>query len=157
MNIQHVGNIGSSTRGILCKQLRIFDLDKLRFLDATPNQRYIISAIQIQPRQSPAMSISFELWKTVYELLTLEFVDAELVDRVYQPKIEASNFRGKAFVCLGKSVLFQRKNHGADFRLLMDSGEGGVHQLQPSSKVFVLQKPPPLLFVLPGKQQHSGK
>jgi drug/metabolite transporter (DMT)-like permease len=34
MNILHVGNIRPSTRGILCKQLRIFDLDKLRFLDA---------------------------------------------------------------------------------------------------------------------------
>lgn len=99
------------------------------------------------------MSFSFEWWRPLYELGPVAFKDESAIDRVCMPKIEATDFKGNSFGCSGESVLFERNKEGAEFRMIVNSGFGGIHQPQPCGKILVLPQPPPFVFKLPLTRQ----
>lgn len=104
--------------------------------------------------KSVTMNFVFELWGTVNEVHALDVVvNAESVNRRCLPKMEATNFNGLTFGCNGERLLFQRNNEGAEFRLTITSGEGGVHEVQESGRVLVIPKAAPYVFKLPTKRQ----
>lgn len=90
------------------------------------------------------MSLTFDIWHPLYQL---EKVDAPT--RVCNPKIEAFTFSGICFSCSGGIVLFERKNEGAQFRMIVNAGNGGVNERQPDGKILVHQQRPPFIFELP--------
>jgi hypothetical protein len=99
------------------------------------------------------MSVFFELWRTVNEVHALDVVSAESVSRRCLPKMTATAFNGLTFGCCGERLLLQRKNDGAEFQVVINSGEGGVHELQESGRVLVIPKPAPFVFKLSTKRQ----
>jgi hypothetical protein len=100
------------------------------------------------------MSFVFELWKTEYELRQVHFINEEAgTNRVCMPKVEATTFKGDAFGCTGEILLFQRNNQGAEFRMILNSGTGGVRETQPSGRVLVIAQPPPYAFKLPSTRR----
>jgi hypothetical protein len=116
------------------------------------NGRHQQAALAQKQTKTATMSVFFELWRTIFELYSVEFIAAPGT-RHCMPKIDAVDFKGNTFGCSGERLLFQRKNEGAEFRLVINSGEGGVHQIQPSGRVLVIPKPPPFVFALPTKRQ----
>jgi hypothetical protein len=100
------------------------------------------------------MSYLFEMWHTQYALGAIAFTnETDNSSRVCMPKIAATTFSDNSFGCTGDHVLFERKNEGAEFRLIVKTGNGGVHQPQSDGKILVLPKLPPFVFTLPSTRQ----
>jgi hypothetical protein len=98
--------------------------------------------------KAATMSVNFDIWHPVYQL---QQVDAPT--RVCNPKMEASTFSGICFSCSGGNVLFERKNEGAQFRMIVNAGNGGVNERQPDGKILVHQRQPPFVFELPSTRE----
>jgi hypothetical protein len=87
----------------------------------------------------------------VYQVGAIEIKDETAPNgvRVGKPKIDATTFRGNRFGCSGDSVLLQRNNEGADFRLLVNSGHGGIYEPQSDGKILIVERAAPFFFELP--------